>query len=513
MRKQTKLVAAMSAAALLAIGASMTSFAATRGWVEENGVWMYLDSDGDAVTEEWKKSGTQYFWLDENGEMATDALIEDDDDWYYVDSNGARVLNQWRLVDNEDGWTTQDEDDEPEQVWYYFGSNGKAFKDAKKTINGKTYFFDEDGQMFYGWYEHASTGKDYYLGDENEGWAYTGWQWLELKEDIEDDYDDDEYWFHFKSSGEMRKTSDDEDKRVYINGAYYGFDENGVMVDGWRPAPETGTATSTANKYYTEDIGNQPKGWVFTYTYEDWDDQVDDEEWFYLDSKGKPFNVGGYPKNDKSVDDKSKGVAIKYEDGDKEDKHYLSESRYNNVSAKYIKKETYLFGNDGVMLSGVIKILNQDAVDDWDYSGKGATRDGGSSSELKPGIYYFNKNDGSSKGQMATGKTTVNYDGENYYYYFNKSTGQAYTNAIVDGCLYDKYGVRLNADESKEAIPLADENFDSVITDKNGATLIDLDENPGATVVVSSSGKLKKSGTVTIDGEKLTVADYVVVED
>ena len=36
MRKQTKLVAVLSTAALLAIGASMTSFAAT-GWAEEDG--------------------------------------------------------------------------------------------------------------------------------------------------------------------------------------------------------------------------------------------------------------------------------------------------------------------------------------------------------------------------------------------------------------------------------------------------------------------------------------------
>ena len=36
MKKQTKLVAVLSTAALLAIGASMTSFAAT-GWAEEDG--------------------------------------------------------------------------------------------------------------------------------------------------------------------------------------------------------------------------------------------------------------------------------------------------------------------------------------------------------------------------------------------------------------------------------------------------------------------------------------------
>ncbi len=46
MRKQTKVVAVASAAALLAIGASMTSFAAT-GWQEEDGVWYYYDNDGN----------------------------------------------------------------------------------------------------------------------------------------------------------------------------------------------------------------------------------------------------------------------------------------------------------------------------------------------------------------------------------------------------------------------------------------------------------------------------------
>ena len=60
MRKQTKLVAVLSAASLLAIGASMTSFA--KGWTEENGEWVYLDSDGERVTQEWKKSGSNYYW-------------------------------------------------------------------------------------------------------------------------------------------------------------------------------------------------------------------------------------------------------------------------------------------------------------------------------------------------------------------------------------------------------------------------------------------------------------------
>ena len=62
MKKQTKLVAVLSTAALLAIGASMTSFAAT-GWAEEDGTWVYYNRDGERATDQWKKSGNNWYWL------------------------------------------------------------------------------------------------------------------------------------------------------------------------------------------------------------------------------------------------------------------------------------------------------------------------------------------------------------------------------------------------------------------------------------------------------------------
>ena len=142
MKKQTKLVAVLSTASLLAIGASMTSFAAT-GWVEENGTWVYYNRDGELATDSWKKSGNSWYWLDDNGEMAVDQLIEDDGDYYYVDINGVMATNQWVAIENEDAG----DDDEPDQNWYYFQANGKALKNtsdkvALKTINGKKYAFD-----------------------------------------------------------------------------------------------------------------------------------------------------------------------------------------------------------------------------------------------------------------------------------------------------------------------------------------------------------------------------------
>ena len=176
MRKQTKVVAVASAAALLAIGGAMTSFAA-QGWVEEDGTWYFYDKDGSRVEDTWKKSGDNWFWLDseEGGAMATDKLVEDDDNTYYVDGNGVMVTNTWVKVVNEE----QDEDDDPaEYRYYYMQSNGKAYKGngnnlSKKTIDGKQYAFDEDGKMLYGWVKTDGTmanGEDewqdayYYFG-------------------------------------------------------------------------------------------------------------------------------------------------------------------------------------------------------------------------------------------------------------------------------------------------------------------------------------------------------------
>ena len=160
MRKQTKLVAVLSAAALLAVGASMTSFA---GWEkDEDGIWHYYDSDDEMVTDEWRKDGSKWFYLDEDGNMLTDAWVDDE---YYVGADGAMIKNDWiKTTADEDVSDPEDDGDN----WYYFGSNGKKVEDDSKKINGKTYYFNEDGEMRYGWYE--DNGDVFYLGGEDEGW-------------------------------------------------------------------------------------------------------------------------------------------------------------------------------------------------------------------------------------------------------------------------------------------------------------------------------------------------------
>ena len=196
MKKQTKLVAVLSTAALLAIDASMTSFAAT-GWTEEDGTWVYYDRNGDKVTDKWAKSGNNWYYLDSNGEMAVDTLIEDGDNYYYVDVDGVMAANQWVAIDNEDAG----QDDEPEHYWYYFQANGKALKQgdnsnvALKTINGKKYAFDDEGKMLYGWVKSDDASRidnsdndafkeaDYYFGGEDDGAMTTGWLLVDVTYD------------------------------------------------------------------------------------------------------------------------------------------------------------------------------------------------------------------------------------------------------------------------------------------------------------------------------------------
>ena len=489
MRKQTKLVAVLSAAALFAIGASMTSFAANKGWTQEDDTWVYLNSSGERVTEEWKRSGSNYYWLDENGEMAKNQVVESNDNYYYVNEDGVRLANQWVSVENEDGETVDGK--EVDVLWYYLGTTGRAYKsddpDMLKTslINGKRYFFDENAHMVSGWTTTMDTSGSkeftYYLGDENEGWAYTGWQFLEIPEEIQGEYDVDEAWFNFQSSGKARKST-----RAYISNAYYSFDDNGVMLDDWVEGTSTTTLASPENiklntddakSFYNLESGNQGTGWVHTYQSED---EGGDEKWFYLESSkfNQVYNYNG-------KDAKTAATAQKFVSGSQEDGDALTK-----IAAKVIKGKTYLFNNKGEMVTGVYKFSDK------------VSCSGGQS--LEPGYYYFSKKGGSAEGRMEKGRTAIDYDGETYTYYFTQN-GKACVNQVNDGAVYDQYGVRVEAKDGN-----ANQTYQiSAIT--GGAPLkvnANLSYNDG-TIVVSSTGKIR-TGSVIIDDVRYVIKNYVV---
>ncbi len=434
MRKQTKYVAVLSAAALLAMGASMTSFAA--GWEkDEAGAWHYYDKDDEMVTNQWERDGNKWFYLDDDGAMVSNQWVEDE---YYVGEDGAMITNGWvkTLADDED---VSDPEDTGEH-WYYFGAKGKKVTSSKKTINGKTYHFNDEGKMLSGWQgEGDDDGAVYYLGGEDEGWETKNqWRWLEKPGLIDEDEDDilgknvfsdcndddkcdDEGWYWFDASGKLYKKTGVKT----IKGRKFIFNKHGQMLYEWingnKTKPTTNAqldgnvdlktdpkATIGEMLWYKEngddaDCGSRYKGWQYLSGAQDMDKDGDSDWYFFKDGKAKHANrtADDYTHLTKDNDDKSPIYRKKEKlswDG---------------------KTGTFCFDENGAMKKGLQFI-------DWK-------------------TYYFNED-----GYMQTGKVSgvEEADGDTFNYYFNAKNsgkGQGYTGE-KDGYLYFN-GKRLEADE------------------------------------------------------------------
>lgn len=446
MKNKMRVAAIVSSGVLLALGSTMLTGAS--GWEQEHGHWIYRDSYGDKVYETWKKSGNYYYYLDEDGIMATNRLIDNGEETYYVDEQGIRVANRWICVDNEDGEEVNGQ--EVDVLWYYFGSNGKAYRATTtdlraREIGGATYVFDQNGRMASGWAQIGE--KTYYLGSEHEGWARSGWQYLEPAEYMVSEYYDEEEWFFFKDSGEMRYSCS-----AYIDGIYYRFNTDGVMEDEWH-------SPNTSAEAFAAENGAVTNGWVYTTEPGDPDG---DYYWYYL------ISVKG--EDGKTV----RGVPFNYESG-------------KGYQAKHINNKTYIFDDDGKMLDGIIE-LEHDLKEE--VSG---------AKPLEAGIYYFDEREGSTNGQMRTGKVTLDVDGEIYDYYF-QSSGKAYVNTVKNGVLYDEDGLRVDAEDGNTYMVYR--TRDNIKVDGSSKVIPE-----GTRILVNASGRVKTSGTVKIDGETWKVVN------
>lgn len=236
MRKQTKTLAVLSAAALFAAAAPIMTntgtyrvLAAQSGWTEEDGRLYYYDEDGYKETNTWKKRNGDWFYLDEEGEIATNQRVDD----YFVNDEGHMAKNQWVSAENEISYDSPDSPDGGS--WLYFGKDGKIVTAKWMSINGKTYYFDEDGLMQTGLLE--LDGQTYYLGEEDDGARKTGWILLET---ITKDTDDEDVWCYFDTEGRMIVNQMDRK----IDNGYYTFID-GQMQTGWINVAEAGFVSSS----------------------------------------------------------------------------------------------------------------------------------------------------------------------------------------------------------------------------------------------------------------------------
>ena len=525
MRKQTKIAALVSAAALLAIGASMTSFA---DWVGplEDGSYEYHDSYGEAITDEWRtgvssRDGkTYYYYLDSDGKMATDKLIESGEHLYYVNENGERVANYWYKVENTEGITVNEI--EPEYLYYYFDSKGQAVKGvnkgAYKTNNDPNntetakYCFDDDYHMVSGWY--TVEGSTYYCNGETDGHMELDWAELEIpQEDIDngEPYEEDATyaWYHFSDKG-VRESAG----RHYLSYSgkkyWFEFDSNGrLLEEKWGNSTNSNAGSNYGKKYYYIDGGYAATDWVEA----DYDNGADpsttDKTYFFFEN-GNAFNYDGKDAEYSRVATASANDANRTSEGvmiykwNEDDGGFVSvdttakERVANKYAARVVAGKTYLFNQRGEYVTGVYKIVGT-------VYRKGSSQAIGADNGA---IYYFDLVSGGPKGSMKTKKDSVTNQYDVTRNYLFKTNGQAIASQISGGVLYDEDGLRKDATEGTWQIITIGE--DGQYTSDKDVVLATSPKNTsgkylfqeGDRIVVNASGRVKESGTVIIDGTK-----------
>ena len=454
MRKQTKIAAVVSAAALLALGASITSFAAAKGtWMMVDGEWYCYDKNGDAYENTFCASNGKEYYVGEDGQLVRSAWVEDGSDKYFVNSSGAKITNDWRL-------TTPFDDDSADEEWYYFQSTGKMAANKKVTYKNKTYYFDSEGKMLTGWVtydsdsSHTSVNEDgdfdkdksFYCDETGarveKGWVYTTESGVE-----EDNADADEYWYYFKSSGKAQTK-----KATNISGQTYLFNNKGQMLSGWvayTDSDEDGAKGyikigDEDSEYWLKDFenkdvyfcGDEDDGhakknkWIKTWRPTELDeaDEDDDQYWYWIDKNGKVYVPS-------SSDADKVATAYKYKLKDAALEIQNSGAQIT-VTKKKVNSKDYFFNANGEMVSYFIHVKNA----------------GEKSGLVDDAVYYFG---GEDDGSMKTGSQSVKDDnGDTYRFYFENKTGANKGVGITgtkNGYLYN-HGLLITADDYKYQI-------------------------------------------------------------
>ena len=123
---------------------------------------------GKLAKNQWVQNYSSLFYADEKGHMLRNQWIGN----RYVDSYGKLVTSRWigdRYVDANGEWkpngsTSQETKAEWKQTngkWLYQHKDGTYTKNDFETIEGHTYYFDENGYMVTGW--QKINNKDYFF--------------------------------------------------------------------------------------------------------------------------------------------------------------------------------------------------------------------------------------------------------------------------------------------------------------------------------------------------------------
>ena len=121
------------------------TYTGTISWRHNSKGWWAEDTKGWYPAKTWQKINGVWYYFDEEGYMAANEWI----DGYWLDKDGVwryKYVGSWRL--NSKGWWFEDTN-----KWYAYSGWQK--------INGKYYYFGDDGYM----YKNRYIG-EFWVGDD-----------------------------------------------------------------------------------------------------------------------------------------------------------------------------------------------------------------------------------------------------------------------------------------------------------------------------------------------------------
>lgn len=155
------------------------------GWIEINGTWYYLDSNGVMATG-WIKVNNNWYYLNSSGSMAT-GWVKTDNQWYYLKNDGAMVTgsymikNKSNIFSSRGAWRGQWEQNST--GWWFVYPNNQYPTNHWEKLNDKWYYFDNEGYMVTGW--KLVNNHWYYMnhnGEMQTGWLLFNNEWYYLDE-------------------------------------------------------------------------------------------------------------------------------------------------------------------------------------------------------------------------------------------------------------------------------------------------------------------------------------------
>lgn len=213
----------------------------TAGTPVVNGQKYWVTSDA-TLRNGWQKLGSWWMYFDPDTYVAQTGLIIVGDERYILDNNGVMqaaagtpIINGKKYWFNENGslrtgWQRLG------SWWMYFDPETCEARIELTEIDGKRYIFDDNGVMQAAAGTPVINGKKYWFN--SDGSLRTGWQRL------------GSWWMYFDP-----ETCEGQTGLTEIDGKRYLFDSNGVMYDS------TGTPVINGKKYWINSDGSLRTGW------------------------------------------------------------------------------------------------------------------------------------------------------------------------------------------------------------------------------------------------------------